>query len=147
MMIFREATHADIPAMSEIRLLVKENVLSNPGRITRQIYEDYLGPLGKGWVCELDGTVVGFSYAACEDHSIWALFIHPDHEGNGIGSRLLKLATDWLFERGASRVILSTEVNTRADRFYAAQGWHRGDIKGEFPEVVYTLERPAQVTR
>ena len=41
--IFRQACLEDIPAMSKIRLAVTENALSDPSRITQQMYEDYLG--------------------------------------------------------------------------------------------------------
>jgi GNAT superfamily N-acetyltransferase len=101
--------------------------------------EDYLDKLGRGWVCEIDGRVVGFSYAAKADYSIWALFVLPEFEGRGIGKQLLKLAVDWLFDIGAERVSLSTEANTRADRFYLAQGWRRGEMKDEV-EVKFTKE-------
>src|SRR5689334_10298274 len=97
---FRQAALHDIPAMSAIRLAVRENVLSNPDRITRQMYEDYLDVLGRGWVAEIDGEVAGFSYADKTNASIWALFISPDHEGKGLAKQLLNLATGWLFEQG-----------------------------------------------
>ncbi len=140
-MNFRLATFADIPAMSEIRLAVQENVLSNPSRITPQMYEDYLEKLGRAWLCELEGRIIGFCYAASEHNSIWALFVQPGYEGLGAGKTLLRLATQWLFERGAASVTLETAVNTRADRFYLAQGWERGAMKNEI-EVIYTLKRP-----
>ena len=123
--VFRQATIADIPAMSEIRLSVQENILSNPARITEQMYEDYLAYSGRGWVAEVGGAVVGFSYADRKNSSIWALFVSPEYEGQGLAKRLLKLAVDWLFELGQDSVHLSTAANTRADRFYAAQGWTR----------------------
>ncbi len=140
-LIFRRATAADIAAMSAIRLAVTENVLRNPGRITVQMYHDYLELLGRGWVCTSNGAVVGFSYAARADASIWALFVHPLHEGRGIGKQLLALAADWLFEGGADVVTLGTSANTRADRFYSAQGWQRGAMK-DAVEVVYALRSP-----
>lgn len=59
LIVFRRATHDDIPAMSRIRLAVRENVL---------------------------------------------------------------------FEQGADSVHLTTGADTRADRFYAAQGWTRAAI-------------------
>lgn len=122
---FRQAEVDDIPAMSAIRLAVRENVLSNPARITPQMYRDYLALLGRGWVALLDGEIAGFSYADQTDGSIWALFIAPEHEGKGLGRALLQLATDWLFAQGHERVRLSTGAGTRAERFYAAQGWRR----------------------
>lgn len=143
---FRRATADDIPAMSAIRLAVRENALSDPGRITRQMYEDYLERLGRGWVCTRDGAVIGFSYAARADHSIWALFIEPGHEGLGAGKRLLQLATDWLFAEGAPAITLSTAADTRADSFYRAQGWQRGEMK-DAVEVRYRLPRKLAVRR
>jgi len=139
---FRPATLADIPAMSAIRIAVQENRLSNPARITRQMYEDYLHRLGRGWVCESDGDVIAFSYAAAEDASIWALFTEPGREGLGAGKQLLRLAVGWLFGLGHARVLLGTEANTRADRFYAAQGWARGAMRPGSDEVDYSLSNP-----
>lgn len=142
-MIFREATIEDISALSEVRLSVQENVLSNPNRITREMYETYLCEAGKGWLCEVDGEVVGFSVASSKDASIWALFVKPTHEGRGIGRRLLHLATKWLFEMGVTSIVLSTGVGTRADRWYERQGWKRGETKLD-GEVWYRLDKPSR---
>lgn len=109
--------------MSAIRLAVTENVLSDPSRVTEQMYEDYLALLGRGWVAEADGQLAGFCYAATADASIWALFMNPQFEGRGIAKRLLQLAVDWLFEQGRDEVQLSTSRGTRAERFYTRQGW------------------------
>lgn len=122
---FRQATIRDIPAMSAIRLAVRENILSDPARVTEQMYRDYLQLLGRGWVAEVDGTVAGFCYADREGASIWALFIAQEYEGRGIARRLLQLAVEWLFQGGHDAVRLTTTAHTRADRFYAAQGWTR----------------------
>lgn len=140
-MIFREAKLEDIPALFEIRLSVRENVLSDPRKVTPEICASYLGAAGKGWLCEVDGKAVGFSVAALSDASIWALFVKPEYEGRGIGTRLLKLAAGWLFEMGAASVSLSTDANTRADRVYQSQGWKRGEIKPD-GEVSYRLDKP-----
>jgi GNAT superfamily N-acetyltransferase len=137
---FREARLADIPALREIRAAVTENILSDPERISAKMIEDYLTILGKGWVCELDGRVVGFSFAASKSRSIWALFVQPGYEGRGIGKKLLALASDWLFVNGAMQVVLGTAPDTRADRFYQAQGWSRGRLL-ENGEIFYSLDR------
>ena len=139
-MIFREAGVEDIPALFEIRFSVKENVLSDPGKVTPEMCAAYLSVSGKGWLCEIGGEAVGFSVASRADASIWALFVKPEYEGRGIGTRLLTLATDWLFAQGAPRIILSTDANTRADRLYERRGWQRGEIKPD-GEVVYRLDK------
>ena len=136
----RRAVVADIPAMSRIRLAVTENALSNPARITEAMYRDYLDELGRGWVAEEHGEIIGFACADRTDSSIWALFVDPAHEGRGAGKRLLRLAVDWLFEIGNAEIRLGTAANTRADRFYAAQGWTREDMKDNI-EVWYRLRR------
>ena len=137
---YRRATTDDIPAMSRIRLAVRENTLSDPARITRAMYEDYLDAKGRGWICERDGEPIGFAYANRKDGSIWALFVAPEHEGLGAGKTLLRLASDWLFSLGFEEIVLGTAAHTRADRFYAAQGWTRGDMK-DAHEVWYHLRR------
>jgi GNAT superfamily N-acetyltransferase len=143
--ILRQATGADIPAMSAIRLAVTENVLSNPARITPQMYEDYLEKLGRGWVAEIDGRITGFAYADRTDATIWALFVAPGYEGRGLARALLALATQWLFGLGAGEITLSTAADTRADRFYAAQGWARTGMKNAI-EVGYSLSAQARET-
>lgn len=145
---FRAATAADIAGMSVVRLAVRENRLSNPARITPAMYADHLGPLGRSWVCERAGRIVGFSAAALprdgRDASIWALFVLPDEEGHGIGRRLLTLATDWLFAQDAPRVVLGTAAATRADAFYARAGWQRGRMRDDV-EVEFVLDRPTSI--
>ncbi|HEV2704794.1 MAG TPA: GNAT family N-acetyltransferase [Pyrinomonadaceae bacterium] len=119
---------------------MRENVLADARKVTREMYVAYLGESGKGWLCEVEREVVGFCIASLRDASIWALFVRPSDEGRGIGGRLLRLATDWLFEMGAESIVLSTEANTRADRFYEQQGWQRGQLKAD-GEVCYRLDK------
>jgi len=138
---FRRATPADIPAMSRIRLAVTENRLRDPGKVTPQMYEDFLERDGRGWLAQIDGVTVAFSYANRLDGSIWALFVDPAYEGRGLARHLLSLATGWLFEIGFQEVVLDTGADTRADVFYGRQGWTR-TISNEI-EVRYTLARPA----
>jgi GNAT superfamily N-acetyltransferase len=139
---FRQAHFDDIPAMSVIRLAVRENALAAPDRITQQMYEDYLELLGRGWVAEIDGNIAGFSYADKINSHIWALFISPNHEGKGLAKQLLAMATIWLFDLGNQCVRLSTGMGTRADRFYALQGWTRERIEGN--SAFYLLVAPTE---
>lgn len=124
---FRVAGSDDIAAMSKIRLAVTENVLSDPAKVTPQMYRDYMETLGRAWVCEADGNVVGFCYAVKADASIWALFIDQAFEGSGIATRLLDMACQWLLEVGKFSATLSTTPGTRAERFYIARGWQQSE--------------------
>ena len=139
---YRTATPDDIAAMTIIRNSVTENRLSDPSRVSQADYLDSLARLGQSWVCEANGAITGFSSADKVDGSIWALFIDRAHEGKGSGQALLALAVDYLFAHGHERVVLSTGADTRADRFYAAQGWLRSPIAAS-TNVSYTLPRPA----
>lgn len=127
--------------MSAIRLSVTENVLSDPAKVTEQMYRDYLQRLGRGWVCCAGRKVVGFAYASRDDASIWALFVKPGYEGRGIGQRLMGHAAGWLFALGCPSIVLDTGRGTRAERFYRRQGWVADP--GEGSSVKLRLARPA----
>jgi uncharacterized protein with PhoU and TrkA domain len=74
-MIFREAKLEDISQIQIVRNSVKENTLSNPNLVTDQDCEVFMFERGKGWVCEVDDTIVGFAIADLVDKNIWALFL------------------------------------------------------------------------
>ena len=98
-MEIREALLTDIPQMSSVRLAVKENALSNPALVTEQDYVDYLSQRGKGWVCEIDGKLVGFAVGDLVKHNVWALFVLPGYEGQGIGRELLITLLDCIMAK------------------------------------------------
>src|SRR5262249_55977304 len=139
-MIFRDALVEDIPQIQQVRNSVKENMLSDPSIVSDQDCEDYLTRRGKGWVCEIDGRVVGFAIADLVDHNIWALFVHPDFEGKGIGKKLHDTMLDWYFTQTSEPVWLGTAPNTRAEIFYRKSGWKEigkrpnGEVKFEMTQ-------------
>lgn len=96
---------------------------------------------GRGWVLELDGTVVAFAVADNESGSIWALFVDPQHERNGYGHQLHDVMVAWLWEQGHSLLWLTTEPGTRAERLYRKAGWQPvGTAAGG--EIRFELRRP-----
>lgn len=140
--IFREATAADLPAISIVRLSVTEND-TTPARLeargitNENIAKAFLVDL-KGWVAEHDGRIVGFSMADRAEQTLWALFVMPEAEGHGVGSRLYDLAIAWLREEGARDLWLTTSAGTKAAHFYERRGWVlAGDA--EYGDVRYEL--------
>ena len=129
-MIFREATIADIPQMQVVRNAVKENTLSNPGRVTDKDYETFLIERGKGWVCEIDRQMAGFAIADLKDKNIWALFVLPAFEKKGIGRKLHDTMLDWYFSQTRETVWLGTAPGTRAAGFYKKAGWREAGTHG-----------------
>jgi GNAT superfamily N-acetyltransferase len=138
--VFREAAYNDIPHMTRIRLAVTENVLRDTMRITPQMYADFLEKDGRGWVALVDDEIVAFSYANKIDGSIWALFVDPRFEGQGLGKQLLSIATTWLFSLGFSRATLSTGAGTRAAQFYTRLGWRLASSSAS--DSIFVLASP-----
>jgi GNAT superfamily N-acetyltransferase len=130
-MIFREAIVSDISQIQIVRNAVKENTLSNPALVKDEDVEDYITRRGKGWVCEMDDVIVGFAIADLVDKNIWALFVHPDAEGKGIGKQLHELMMNWYFSKTDETVWLSTSPGTRAETFYKMQGWKEVGVYGK----------------
>ncbi|ULQ56590.1 GNAT family N-acetyltransferase [Flavihumibacter rivuli] len=122
-MTIREAIRTDIPRLMEIRLAVKENVLSNPALVPQSDYEEFLFSRGKGWVAEIDGNVAGFAIVDLLEHNVWALFVDPAFEGMGLGRLLHDQMMDWYFRQTDQVIWLGTEPGTRAAAFYARAGW------------------------
>ncbi len=138
-MIFREAQLGDIKQIQFVRNAVKENTLSNPALVTDEDVAEYITKRGKGWVCVVHSEIAGFAIVDLIDNNIWALFVHPDFEGNGIGKKLHKLMLDWYFERTKEKVWLGTSPNTRAEKFYRMQGWKEVGIH-EKNEIKFEME-------
>ncbi len=58
---------------------------------------------------------------------VYAIYVHPDHWGNGDGFALLRAGEAALAENGyESAVLWVLEANTRARNFYERCGWNLG---------------------
>lgn len=127
--MLRKAVVADISVLKLVRSSVVENILRDPSMVNDDDYEWFVKNLGVT-VWEENGAIVGFSAADPRDGSIWALFVMPGFESKGIGSRLLAEACACLQSVGIERAWLTTDPNTRAERFYRAGGWEHVGSKG-----------------
>jgi GNAT superfamily N-acetyltransferase len=130
-MIIREATVADIKQMQIVRNAVKENVLSDPALVTDEDCKEFITERGKGWVCEIDNQIVGFSIADLKEINIWALFLDPKFENKGIGRILHDTMINWFFTQKKDTIWLGTDPNTRAEQFYKKAGWKAVGIHGK----------------
>lgn len=140
-MQIRECTVYDIPEIQVIRNLVKENKLSNPNLVTNKDCELFITEKGKGWVCEIINSIVGFAIVDLLDKNIWALFMHPNFEAKGFGKQLQQAMLDWYFSKTKETIWLGTEPGTRAEEFYTRTGWEKVGVvnNGETKfEMAYT---------
>ena len=59
------------------------------------------------------------------------LFVHPDFDKRGIGSRLHDIMLDWYFAQSKANIWLGTSPGTRAEKFYEAKGWTETGMHGK----------------
>jgi GNAT superfamily N-acetyltransferase len=122
--VLRQAVFSDVSDIQRIRHAVRENRLASTSISDEQVREA-IEKTGRGWVIESEGEVVAFGIATAKSGNIWALFVHPTHERRGYGRLLHDTMVQWLFSRGLERLWLTTEPDTRAQRFYEAAAWER----------------------
>jgi ribosomal protein S18 acetylase RimI-like enzyme len=100
-------------------------------------------------VAEVDGRIVGFvsvgpSRDEGGDGELFAIYVHPDQWGTGVGRALIEAGEARLRELGHSEAdLMVLEDNPRARRFYEAAGWESADVRSitvfgiEVPEIRY----------
>lgn len=113
--LYREITPNDMPAIFRVRLATRENAYTleelkamgiTPESVTAKIREDY-----KGWLCESDVEVVGFSMGNRVSGEMWVIAVLPEFERMGIGKTLLRLVEDWMFAEGSTVLWLTTDID------------------------------------
>ena len=121
-MILRSATDDDAPAIA--RVMRTAFRISLPFLPELHTEAEDLGfvatrmlPQKTVWVATLVDAVVGF--IAFDEDWIDQLYIHPDHQGQGIGPVLL----DKALEAGTPKQLWAFQQNERARRFYEARGF------------------------
>ena len=142
----REATGADMPGIARVRSSVRENLLTNEqlaerGITNASVAASLLAIARAGSPSAAERSLPSAWLIA--DPSLFALFVLPEYEGRGLGSRLLDLALQWLWDNGAELVWLTTSPDTRAARFYARRDWTpAGLVPGG--DIRFELRRPAR---
>lgn len=139
--MLRLAAESDIAGMQRVRRAVRENRLVSLV-VSDEDVRSAIVDTGRGWVIEIAGEIVAFAVGNAQTGNIWALFVHPDHEGRGYGRRLHDATVDWLWSRGLDLLWLSTEAGTRAERFYESAGWRRSGTTAS-GETRFEMRRPS----
>jgi GNAT superfamily N-acetyltransferase len=78
-----------------------------------------------GYVCTVDGKIIGFCFGARGTGEIEVVALLPDFENRGIGRELLDRTTDELAKFGHTRLFLgcSPDPASRSHGFYRHLGW------------------------
>lgn len=91
----------------------------------------YLGRGARVNVAEHGGSIVGFCNAGRSSEGGWgeifALYVHPEHWGTGVGRELIVAGESTIVASGLRRALLWVlEENRRARTFYEGRGWSQG---------------------
>ena len=121
----------------DVRTSVRENIYTRVGLyrdgITEKAVAEMIASTHRGWLCEVDSKIVGFAMANGATGEFWVIAVLPEYEGRGIGSKLLRLAEDWLGTMGWKELWLWTSLDTslRAYSFYRKAGWIDAEIRAD----------------
>jgi len=153
-MRYREMKREDVEEVLRVRTLTRENTLTmneladlgiTPESTSRLLEEDV-----EGWVCEESGEILGFAMGDGRSGEVLVLAVLPEHEGRGIGRRLLSSVRDGLFSRGHSELWLleNPDPLIRAYGFYRSLGWiPTGEFRGEEQVLKLRRDRPQEGAR
>lgn len=130
----RPACVADVGAMFKVRTSVEENAMT-PAElsaigVTPQTIACAVASAPCAWVATVGEEVVGFAMVDLDSACLFALFVLPEHEGRGWGTRLTQMCERALFERHP-KAWLETASTSRAAKLYRHLGWgNEVDIGG-----------------
>ena len=144
-MLIRVATPDDIDTLFAIRTSVVQNHLSREQMtalgITPQVLADSIRAAPCVWIAEVEGRPAAFSMVDRATGEVFAMFVLPGYEGQGLGRRLMAVAEAALFEHH-ERLFLITDGRDeiRANGFYQRLGWSMVDrLEGD--DVRYEKSR------
>ncbi|RQQ05211.1 GNAT family N-acetyltransferase [Burkholderia stagnalis] len=127
---YRKAVPEDASRCIEIRGRTRENAFSAAELralgITADTWRDGIANGAfPGYVCCVDGTVIGYCFGDRDSGEIVVLALLPAHEGEGIGKALLRRVVDDFRARGFTNLFLgcSDDPAVRSHGFYRHLGW------------------------
>lgn len=109
--------------------------------------ERYGSDGGTTFVAVVDGTVVGYASGIPEDdaYTLGSIYVHPDHQGAGVGSALLDRVEDAGAAAGYETLqLVVMAANDDSISFYESRGFERTD--DHYDELLdvdgYVYEKP-----
>ena len=128
-MIVRPAVRADAEAMGRLHWLSANTAYGRDDPLERRLAasERVFDESGtRPFLAEDDdGSVIGLLTVG--DDELYAIYVHPDHWGTGVGQELLERAEAELAETCTAASLTCMTVNARARRFYERNGWQLGE--------------------
>jgi GNAT superfamily N-acetyltransferase len=144
----RVAVPADAEAMARVHWLSSNTAYERDDPFERRLAashglfeEEGVRP----FVAEQDGEVVGVLTVG--ENELYAIYVHPDRWGTGVGLALLDSAHEALAQTCEVAVLTCLVGNARARRFYERNGWEPGEhvtelhFGGELTDVVRYRKR------
>ena len=126
----REITFDDIPAIFEVRIATWHNYqaveqMTRLGITHESVKDLMLTGTHRGWLCEVEDKVVGFTMGNKANGEMWVVAVLKEHEGKGIGRILMSHVEGWLWSEGWPKIWLTTDPDpsARAVGFYKHIGW------------------------
>lgn len=135
---------SDFAEVWRIRYAVSENTL-RPGRLDDEDLRRETENSGRGWVVEGESGLLAFAVGNAHTGNIWALFVHPDAQGQGHGLALHETMLRWLWSQGLGGLWLTTGPGTRAEGFYRRRGWLEA-ARTDSGELRLEISRPDPAT-
>lgn len=126
--VVRAAVPGDVPAIETLVRSAYSKYIERIGKPPAPMTADYGQLVDKGdvWVLELDGEVVGLIILkSAADHLLLSnVAVSPDHQGRGLGSKLIAHAEAQARQRGLREMRLFTnELMHENLAVYGKLGW------------------------
>jgi GNAT superfamily N-acetyltransferase len=140
--IVREARLEDAEAMARAHAASasaaygRDEDLERRTRRWREVFDE---PESRPYLAEVEGRVVGVLSVGSSE--LYAIYVHPDWWGKGVGQALLDKAEALLGETCDEAELTVLVGNSRARRFYERNGWRFAEqvvephFGGELTEV------------
>jgi ribosomal protein S18 acetylase RimI-like enzyme len=143
-LLIRKAQLADAPELAEVHIRTRQHAYRGllPSDFLARLSIDRRTTQWKEWLTQpssnlavfvaiVDGKVSGFSWVCSargdDDKStgeLFAIYVMPESQGKGIGSRLIEKGEDYLQSAGFSEMILWVLAKIEPSlRFYENRGW------------------------